>query len=289
MDQSTLSQLAQAISDLSSAVTDIRSDVSSLRSEVQLLKAQGISHASFEPRPAPITPFSGNPKLGKGFLAQCEVAFSLQPSRFVSDSARIGFVASALTSRALEWYTATATRTPSVCLSYNLFREQFLSVFCLPEDGEDAAIRLSRLNQGDRSVADYAVDFQVLAAQCSITDDSKRGSFYAGLNQCIREGLINQYPKTFSELIQLAIRVDARHSDLAVSKPRVRSGSFLPTFSAPPESMELGGSRVLSERERRERFEKGLCLYCGQAGHARDSCPKLSNKKKGQTHYVERS
>ena len=289
MDQSTLSQLAQAINDLSTAVTEIRTDVTSLRAEVQILKDQGLSHSSVEPRPAPITPFSGNPRQGRGFLAQCEVAFSLQPSRFVSDASRVGFIASALTSRALEWYTATATRSPSVCLSYNLFREQFLTVFSLPEGDEDAAIRLSRLNQGDRSVADYAVDFQVLAAQCNITDDSKRGTFYSGLNQCIREGLVNEYPRTFSELVQLAIRVDARYSDLSVSKPRSRPGSFLPTLSTPPESMELGGSRVLSEKERRERFEKGLCLYCGQAGHSRDSCPKLANRKKGQTHYAERS
>ena len=282
MAQPTIAQLAKAVNELANSLAETRAEVTQLRSELQVLRNQAPNPINLEPRPAPITPFSGDPRQGKGFLAQCEVTFALQPSRFLSEASRVGFLASAFTSRALEWYTAVATRSPNICQSYNLFREQFLAVFSLPEDGEDAAIRLNRMVQGDRSVSDFAVDFRVLAAQCNVTDDSMRGTFYAGLNQDIKEGLVNQYPKSFAELVQLAIHVDIRHSDLASNRRRIRPTPPQFPLVSFQEPMELGATRVLSDEQRRERFEKGLCLYCGKGGHGRENCPKLAKKK--QTH-----
>ena len=280
MDQTKLNQVAHAVSELASQVSEIRSELAQLRSEVASIRTQPPIQSVAEPRPVPVSQFSGDPRLGKGFIAQCEVTFCLQPSRFCSDGSRVGFIVSAFSGRALDWYTAIASRTPAVCLSYDLFKKQFLSVFSVPEDGEDAAIRLHRVVQGTRSVTDYAVEFRVLAAQCNITDDSMRGTFYAGLNQNIKDGLINQYPKNFSDLVHLAIRVDSRLTELGTKTFR----STLPTppsSCSPLEPMEVGRNRVLSDKERNERLERGLCTYCGNKGHWRRACPKLA---KGQAH-----
>ena len=272
MAQPTLPQLAAIVSNLVDTVSTLQTEVSTLRTELQYLKNHQTGPQNAEPRPAPVSPFSGDPRLGRGFLAQCEVNFNLQPSRFGTDGARVGFVASALSSRALDWYTAIATRTPAVCHSYDLFRERFSAVFCLPDGGEDAAVRLTRLVQGNKSVADYAVDFQVLAAQCAITDDSMRGTFYAGLNSDIQEGLVNQYPRNFADLVQLAIRVDARRADLRGNHARAK-----PRFSSPPnwsrsEPMEIGLTNTPSVDKRRGQFKRHVCAYCGKTGHTAMKC-----------------
>ena len=135
MDEPTVSQLAQAVHSLASTLSEVQSEVAQLKSEIQQLKISCTQSPTLEPRTTPVSPFSGEPRLGRGFLAQCEITFSLQPSRFSSDAARIGFIASALSSRALEWYTAVATRAPTICQDYLLFRERFLTVFSLPEEG----------------------------------------------------------------------------------------------------------------------------------------------------------
>ena len=281
MDQTQLNQLAHAVSELAGEVREIRSDFAQLRSEVASIRSGSQSQSFAEPRPVPVSQFSGDPHLGKGFIAQCEVTFNLQPSRFGSDCSRVGFIVSALSGRALDWYTAVASRSPIVCLSYDLFKEQFLTVFSLPEAEEDAAIRLNKVVQGNRSVSDYSVEFRVLAAQCNVTDDSMRGTFFAGLNQEIKDGLINQYPTNFTDLVRLAIRVDSRLTELGSRARRHGSPSFSLPVRSSPEPMEVGRSRVLSDQERKERLEKGLCLYCGVKGHWRHNCPKLA---KDQTH-----
>lgn len=281
MEPTKIDQLAHAVSSLAHQFTDLRDEVAQLRAEVASLRSGSPSMPVSEPRPVPVSQYSGDPRSGRGFISQCEVTFKLQPSRFSSDSSRVGFVVSALAGRALEWYTAVAARSPNICLTYNLFKEHFLSVFSIPGEGEDAAIRLNKLTQGTRSVSDYAVDFRVLAAQCDITDDSMRGTFYAGLNQEIKDGLINQFPTKFSDLVHLAIRVDARRAELGTRSRRLTLTDVQPPTGSSPEPMEVGRGRFLSDKERKDRLDKGLCLYCGGRGHWRRVCPKLA---KEQTH-----
>ncbi len=50
--------------------------------------------------------FDGEPTRCKGFLLQCSLFVSQQPSLYPTDSSRIAFVCSLLTGKALEWVTA---------------------------------------------------------------------------------------------------------------------------------------------------------------------------------------
>lgn len=62
--------------------------------------------------------------------------------------------------------------------------------------------------------------------------------------------------------------------------PHPHDPSHSPTPPAgPKEPMQLGGAR-LSPTERQRRV-KGLCIYCGQAGHFLSTCP-IRQKKKAQ-------
>src|SRR5262249_3620194 len=47
-----------------------------------------------------------------------------------------------------------------------------------------------------------------------------------------------------------------------------------------PEPMDLDATkfRKLTEKEKKERREKGLCMYCGKKGHYAGKCPSRKNK-----------
>ncbi len=71
------------------------------------------------------------------------------------------------------------------------------------------------------------------------------------------------------EFINITIRLD----NLLCSRrsPRSPLASAPATFSE-PEPMHIGVTR-LSLEERERRIKHHLCLYCGQSGHLRASCP----------------
>ena len=59
-----------------------------------------------EPRLPPPQRFSGDPSACGGFLIQCSLTFELQPSSFPSDRAKIAYIITLLSGKALSWATA---------------------------------------------------------------------------------------------------------------------------------------------------------------------------------------
>ena len=243
-------------------------------------------------------PFEGDFELCRGFLVQCELVFQHQPSRYGSDGAKIAFVLSLLSGRALRWATAAVGQSSRLSSTYSAFRAEFKSVFDHPEDGEDAATRLHSIQQGSRSVADYTLEFRILAADSKWGDKALQSAYRRGLSEAVKDGLLRDRPSSYNELIELALLMDQRlrerraerahrtpntNQRSAVVEARVSSSqapvSSSPTYpaSAAPaaleaeEPMQLGRSR-LSAGERERRFQQRLCLYCGQGGHVIRDC-----------------
>ena len=69
--------------------------------------------------------------------------------------------------RALTWATAVWGQQSAICLSLEEFVAEVRKVFDSPLSGREAARNLLQLCQNYRSVADYAVDFRMLAAESS--------------------------------------------------------------------------------------------------------------------------
>ena len=44
-----------------------------------------------------------------------------------------------------------------------------------------------------------------------------------------------------------------------------------------PYTNKLGKDGKLTPEEHQQRISKGLCLFCGEAGHSANACPKKSN------------
>ncbi|KAI2660671.1 Transposon Tf2-6 polyprotein [Labeo rohita] len=207
--------------------------------------------------------FDGTPAKCKGFLLQCSLFVSQQPHLHPTDEAKIAFVCSLLTGRALEWATAVWRLDQPTFPSFSAFLQRFREVFEPSSGNGEAGEQIMALRQGRRTAADYALTFRTLAAQSGWNDGPLKLHYRKGLNPdlqvelaCRDEGL------PLEQFIDLSIRVDnimrARHATSVVDTT--------------PEPMQIGTTKLSSE-ERERRLRSNLCLYCGQPGHIRANCP----------------
>lgn len=228
---------------------------------------------------------------------QCELIFSHQPSQYFSPAARVAFITNLTTGDALNWAQAILSARPELFSDYAAFLREFRRVFDHPTAGQDVGARLMTLHQGSRTVAAYSTEFRTLAAGCGWNDMGLRSAFRQGLSEAIKDELTQAKSATLDELVALAIDVDerirerrrerARHqlssprlSDTTqgTSTPRAVNTSFprepaIATTSG-EEPMQLGRTRLTAAEKERRRTQ-GLCLYCGERGHLRDTCPSL--------------
>ncbi|KAF7646963.1 hypothetical protein LDENG_00179570 [Lucifuga dentata] len=156
---------------------------------------------------------------------------------------------------------------------------------------------LQNLLQGSRSVAEYSIDFRVLAAKSGWNEEALQGAYLQGLSKQIKDELAARNEKdSLDSLISLSIRLDNQLQERCrerAGRPVLSPASRLSISSTngsnwiapalPPASpdspgspqeelMQLDQSR-LSPAERLRRMKAGECLYCGQHGHVLTTCP----------------
>ncbi|KAK2908401.1 hypothetical protein Q8A73_009474 [Channa argus] len=148
-----------------------------------------------------------------------------------------------------------------------------------------------RQSWGFRSVADFSVEFRVLATEAQWDDAALRTVFRHGLSDPVKDELTHRDPPdSLDELIELAIRLDNRirerrreRGQIPASVPQgLRTPPLKslvsPVSSAsasselPAEPMELARVR-LSPTERQRRLQAGECIYCGSTTHFIAQCP----------------
>ncbi|XDV19991.1 hypothetical protein PO909_025377 [Leuciscus waleckii] len=125
--------------------------------------------------------------------------------------------------------------------------------------------------------------FRTLAAECKWNEEAQWDMFLHGLADRVQKEIYTlELPKTLDELVELELRVDARlqqRENRPYPTPVVDFTEF-PSLrgvntvspSNDPEPMQVGRAR-LSPEEREHRHSRGLCLYCGEAGHFISTCP----------------
>lgn len=226
--------------------------------------------------------------------------FDQQPNTYHADKSRIAFLLSLLAGRAAQWATAVWESNSPVCDSYGAFTLEMRKIFDHPLKGKEAAKRLLLLTQGSSPVAQYAIDFRILAAESGWDDTALQDVFLRGLSDNVKDELAaRDETDSLEGLISLATRLDnrlrERRRERAMRQPTSRvldAPPFPPSLSAAPspvlssspgpstgeEPMQLGRARLTpAERQRRQR--SGLCLYCGQAGHYTNTCPLLPKER----------
>ncbi len=214
--------------------------------------------------------FDGEPARCKGFLLQCSLFVSQQPSLYPTDSSRIAFVCSLLTGKALAWVTAVWKMDGSSFPTFDAFLQHFRNVFEHPANGRSAGDQLLILSQGRKPAAEYALLFRTLAAQTIWVEDTLKLLFRRGLNLELQSELAcRDEGRNLNEFIDLAIQVDnlIRSHRSTRATPR-----YVPETMTAAEPMQLGFTHLTPE-ERERRMQNQLCLYCGQSGHMKTSCP----------------
>ena len=234
--------------------------------------------------------FEGDLSQCCGFVTQCELVFRHNPSRFYLDDAHVAFIVSLLSGRALDWAVATLNSDAGFSSDYGRFISEFRLVFDHPPDGTDSASRLHSICQGTRSVAEFAVEFRILAARSKWGDEALKSAFRRGLNDVIKDLILRDRPGSLAELISLALKVDDRLRERRIEKnskqppgvpkiPRLFPSRDSAACPIPPASLGAAPAPVgehepmrLTQAAREHRMQNRLCLYCGKSGHFIQAC-----------------
>lgn len=251
--------------------------------------------------------FSGKRSTLKDFLTSVESVFQLQASRFPNDQIKILFVSTLLVDGPLAWFrTLKASSTNEQLFSdYNVFIKALMAAYGDPNAQKNAQRVLQSLTQGKRSVNAYATEFRRFSVDSGFDTIALNALFQRGLNNEIKDRLsfIEDLPTDFDKLIDLCIKLDARVQELRQEKsgvPHYSHHSALrphyrpattrmqnqavpdPTSATPMELDSISKvhassfklNQPLSSSEKERRVKNKLCLYCGEPGHFRSSCPK---------------
>lgn len=225
--------------------------------------------------------------------------FSLQPLTFATDRARVAFVLTQLTGRARLWGTAAWQAQLPCTASFQSLAGELLRVFDRTKHGRAAGRELLKMRQRGRSVADYAIEFQTLAATSGWGKELLCDAFLQGLADQIKDRLLLfELPESLEGIANLALRMGSSLEERALQMPRYvnpAQSELTATYRpvAPPlpavrtqlvraspdpslpddvTPMEVGRSRV-TEVERERRFRTRSCFFCGRKGHFIAACP----------------
>ena len=145
----------------------------------------------------------------EGFLHECSLVFDQQLNTYGSDRSKIAFVKSLLSDRASQW--AVAASRSQFLQSYALFSVELLKIFYFSVQGREVSNDLLLLRQGHNSVADYSIDFRIIAVESGWDETASRGVFQRSLADDIQDELAaRDDTDSLEELISLAIRLDNR-------------------------------------------------------------------------------
>jgi hypothetical protein len=285
---SRLANLEQANVNLSSANDSLRK---------QLAQPPQPPTATNEPKAPLPTKFDGTRTLLRGFLLQLNLVFKLQPSRYMTDTSKVLTCGALLAGKALAWFNPICEQEgiPANAIllsSWSSFQTALDANFGVLDRAITAGHCIRALSQKDRTAASYAADFNVLAADLDWNDSALMAQFRSGLSGKIKDRfLAYQETTSLAEMVKLAIRIDARISEHEREmRSHHHSGPARPPFQpplVPPPAMPFNaGSPMdldavtlrrpagpLTPTEKAFRKKKGLCMYCGLAGHVVADCP----------------
>ncbi len=115
-------------------------------------------------RMARLAPYSGRVEECNGFLLQCSLTLEMQPHLYPMERAKIAFIISLLSGRALQWAETIWAQAGTVTQSLSSFVNHLREVFGTPVGDSLAGEQLYHLQQGNLSIHDYALKFRTLAA-----------------------------------------------------------------------------------------------------------------------------
>ncbi len=194
----------------------------------------------------------------------------------------MSFICSLLIGRALDWATVVWEAERMSFPLFTCFLHCFREAFEHSAGKKEAEEQLLARHQGGNTAADYALSFRTLAAQTGWLDDPLKLLYRKGLTSELQSELAcHDEGKTLDQFIDLSIRID----NLIRSQRAPRYAAVHSPAAAvfpEPDPVQVGFTHLTSE-ERERCVRNHLCLYCGQPGHLRASCPTCPSVQNSST------
>uniref|UniRef100_A0A8C1V5B8 Gypsy retrotransposon integrase-like protein 1 n=1 Tax=Cyprinus carpio TaxID=7962 RepID=A0A8C1V5B8_CYPCA len=278
-----ISHLQAAFAYQNERITEFQAQLSSLRAANEHLTRYIQSLPATRPEAVRFSlpdKFDGTAERCKGFLRQCSIYFENQPEAFLRDTTKCSFMMSLFTGKALEWASAVWDQDDMIRTSFDYFSKQITEVFQYPAGGRDVSMQLLDLCQGNRTAAEYAVDFRTIAAQSGWNEAALKPIFKRGLHHKLQSEIAcKDMDMDLQQLITTTIRID----NLIRNHPTCPLTTSMSATTAsglePVEPMQIGLTKISLEERERRRVQR-LCFYCGQPGHQCRHCPNKPTPSK---------
>jgi hypothetical protein len=171
--------------------------------------------------------FSGERKELLPFLTKCQIKFDGQPSRFPNERSKILYAGSRLEGPAFSWFqplisqypAGSEGQAPPELASFKEFTGALTTIYGDPNLEATAVREIRRLHQTS-SAAEYAAKFESKKQYMHWNDEALRDQFYLNLKEELKDEIAPVgKPKTYLELKNLAIRLDARLFERRLERP----------------------------------------------------------------------
>jgi hypothetical protein len=252
--------------------------------------------------------FHGDRKKTLNFLTQVDDYLHFSGAPFISDREKVLYVATYLRDAAEQWFRPFkreqqdkprhqwSTRTAQLFDNYQEFKKALKDAFSNVDEAKQATRTLMTITQ-KRSVQDYTTEFQNAAyAAEGHADCTLRVWYYKGLKDVIKQAMtFHPEPQNLDKLIELALVLDQRRTEHWYDRQRYSTNMATPqpleTTDEGGDAMELdaaqmnksGTTRKKWTSEQRDRFKKGLCVYCGDKWNGKHDCPQ---RPKGERRFA---
>jgi hypothetical protein len=252
--------------------------------------------SSHEPKVGHPEPFDGTRSKLRTFLALCENVFTAQPSVYgvfntqsYNTLARITFAVSYLRAAAMEWWISLRGTNHPALSHWSAFQTALIEQYDDPEAKRNSQLALEQLRQlRGQSIADFTQKFRPLGTASGLSEGELLYRFRRSLLPEIQDGLVfSPTPVTLSDLVASATKCEVRIAERLLdargvapslaTTPGPAPMDLGATYSRPQQSSS--SSRHISAEIRAERLAKGLCLYCGLAGHRVRQCPTAPSNR----------
>ncbi|OMJ15536.1 Retrotransposon-derived protein PEG10 [Smittium culicis] len=255
--------------------------------------------------------FDGTVSSFTAFMSSMELFFWARPETFNVHRNRIVFIGTHLLGPAAIWFSSliaasvSSNGTLPVLEDYGLFISELERNCSDPSHTIRIRGLIRKCRQGSRSAAAYAAEFRSFARDSGFDQAALIDQFMMGINENIMSYLMfTDLPDTLENIIEIVVRIDNRittrnmiaqnHYTFRSSNPFRRNNPvppvtypvqpLAPVDTSTPMEICAVNSRPrgpLSAEEKTRRYEKGLCLYCGNTGHIAHQCPLKNSSGKG--------